>query len=294
MAKARLKPAVSATIRRSQAKARLAPGAGRHAVDGGDHRLGHAGQRRDDRVVVLVDGVEELRRWSSLSRISHVLLEVLPGAERPAGAGQHDAAGGRVVGDLRARSSSSSSLVATSRLFIASGRFSVMVATPSVRSRRTLGGVGGRRTWQGSWRQSAGSGDGQAPRQRATKRSAPGLSRARLAREQLGGGVARPVRGQQLGGQARGRRRGTCATRARGGSGPRTPPRPASASRAGRCSATRPVGGRRASGRTPSCRRGEVPGLGRRRVEVRRPGRCRAGRAGPLQHRGQLRRGRTG
>ena len=104
------------------------PGAGRHAVDGRDHRLGHAGQRRDDRVVVRVDGVEQLLARRA-GEDPHVLLEVLAGAERAAGAGEHHAAGGRVVGDRRTVSSSSS-LVATSRLFIASGRFSVMVATP--------------------------------------------------------------------------------------------------------------------------------------------------------------------
>ena len=61
-------------------------------------------------------------------------LRSWPDAERAAGAGQHHAAHGRVVGDLRARAASRASLVATSRLFIASGRLSVMVATPSATS----------------------------------------------------------------------------------------------------------------------------------------------------------------
>ena len=73
-----------------------------------------------------------------------MLLEVLADAERAPGAGEHHAAHGRVVGDLRARSSSSGSLVATSRLFIASGRLRVIVATPSVTSSRTGASVGSR------------------------------------------------------------------------------------------------------------------------------------------------------
>ena len=71
-----------------------------------------------------------------------MLLEVLADAERAAGAGEHDAP--RPPGRRRPRrtASSSASLVATSRLFIASGRLSVMVATPSATSSST-----GSRSW---------------------------------------------------------------------------------------------------------------------------------------------------
>ena len=66
-----------------------------------------------------------------------MLLEVLADAERAAGAGEHHAAHRGVARPPRVTASSSASLVATSRLFIASGRLRVMVATPSATSYRT-------------------------------------------------------------------------------------------------------------------------------------------------------------
>ena len=73
---------------------------------------------------------------------------------------------------------------------MASGRLSVMVATPSVRSRST-----GASDMPAVCQASRGS--------RATKRSAPGAEAVRLAREQLSGRRAGPVARQQLLGQAR-------------------------------------------------------------------------------------------
>ena len=72
--------------------------AGRHAVDGCDHRLGHARKRGDDGVVVLVHGAEQLVGVPGVEDLD-VLLEVLTHAERAPAAGQDDAARRRVVGD---------------------------------------------------------------------------------------------------------------------------------------------------------------------------------------------------
>ena len=107
-------------------------------------------------------------------------------------------------------------------------------------------------------------------RQRATNRSAAGLSRRPRSAKQRGRGAAGPVGGQQLGGQARGRRRGTCATRARGGSGRRTPSRPRRRGPPGGSStSSSATAGQRGVRRA---QRGEVPGLGRAGVEVGGPG----------------------
>ena len=86
---------------------------------------------------------------------------------------------------------SSASLVATSRLFIASGRLRVMVATPSATSSRT-----GEASVGHARRLSHGR-PGSGPR---TGRSA-GFSRVGLAGEQLGSRLAGPVAREQLGRQ---------------------------------------------------------------------------------------------
>ena len=110
---------------------------------------------------------------------------------------------------------------------------------------------------------------GAAPPRRRRARRPPGRASRRAAARRA----------------ARGRRTGTCATRARARSGPRTRPgrrrrgRPA----AGRPGPRRvqPVLVRRAQG-------GEVPGGHRRRVELHGP-RGPGPRPGPLEHEGQLR-----
>ena len=158
---------------------------GGDAVDRRDDRLGHRRQRGDDRVVVLVDGGEQLRRCRRTRSSWTCSLRSCPTQNaRPVPVSTTQRAAGSSA-TLRTVSSSAS-LVATSRLFMASGRLSVMVATPSVRSSST-----GDRTWPAvcqtvvTRRQS---------RQRATNRSAPGFSRVASLVEQLGGGAARPVR----------------------------------------------------------------------------------------------------
>ena len=177
-AKARLKPAVSATIRRSQAKARLAPAPAATPFTAAITGLAIAGQRGDDRVVVLVDRSGTARRSSRSARSSTCSLRSWPVQNaRPVPVSTTQRAAGssatwRIV-------SSSSTLVATSRLFIASG--------PVERDGGdAVGQVEEHRAEAGSrsWVQSAGSGSpraadrpGQRARQRATNRSAPGLSR---------------------------------------------------------------------------------------------------------------------
>ena len=74
-------------------------GAGGDAVHRGDHRLLHRRQRQHGRVVVPLDGREQLVAAAALQQLD-VLLEVLAGAERPSGAGEHHAPGGRVVGGV--------------------------------------------------------------------------------------------------------------------------------------------------------------------------------------------------
>ena len=61
------------------------PGPGRDAVDRADDRLVEGAHRADDRVVALAE-LDGERRGVGLEP----LLEVLAGAEGPAGAGQHD------------------------------------------------------------------------------------------------------------------------------------------------------------------------------------------------------------
>ena len=111
--------------------------------------------------------------------------------------------------------SSRASLVATSRLFIASGRLRVMVATPSVTSRSTGESVmGGSLPLRLSRRRGSGRRTGRRPG--LSRVASPAKGRRRRDR------ASRPGAARRAG---PGRRRGTCATRARGGSGPRTPPR---------------------------------------------------------------------
>ena len=178
-----------------------------------------------------------------------MLLEVLADAERAAGAGQHDAPRRRGRRPPERTASSSASLVATSRLFIASGRLRVMVATPSDDVEQH-GGVASCR----------GHACRLTARQRTTNRSAPGFSR--VASSWNSSAATRPgqSRGQQRGGQPGVGRRGTCATRARGGTGPRTPPRPrrrgvSSSVSTSRSAAVGPRGVRRGE-------RAQVPGAG--------------------------------
>ena len=74
------------------------PRAGGDAVDGGDDGLGHRGDRLDDRVVVLLDGVEERVLVAALQQ-ADVLLEVLAHAEGAPASGEHQAPRGVVGGD---------------------------------------------------------------------------------------------------------------------------------------------------------------------------------------------------
>ena len=78
LAKARLKPAVSATIRRSQANARLAPAPAATPLTAAITGLAMPASAGDDRVVVLVDGAEQLRRCEPLWRISMCSLRSWP------------------------------------------------------------------------------------------------------------------------------------------------------------------------------------------------------------------------
>src|SRR6185369_3375143 len=91
--------------------------------------------------------------------------------------------------------SRSATLVATSRLFIASGRFSVIVATPSATSYSTGSVMGGL--------QSVGCGDCGVQQAGVDE---PGRGRQQpggLLGEEPCGVVAGPVVGEQLGGQPR-------------------------------------------------------------------------------------------
>src|SRR4051794_2521639 len=93
---------------------------------------------------------------------------------------------------------SSASLVAMSRLFIASGRFKVTVATPST----TFSSTGEASDMGAGFHTGAGPGSGQ-PDTAAHEPVGGGLEASGFAREQLGGRTARPVGGQQLGGETR-------------------------------------------------------------------------------------------
>ena len=73
-------------------------GARGDAVDRGDDRLGHRGERVHDRVVVLLDRVGQ-RHVGVALQTGQVLLEVLAHAEGTPAAGEHDAPHRRVGGD---------------------------------------------------------------------------------------------------------------------------------------------------------------------------------------------------
>ncbi len=124
--KARTKLAPSAAMRRSQAKASDGPGPGGDPVDGREHRLGQPAHREDDRVVALADlDVERCRVRRE------PLPEVLAGAERAARAGEDDGADGGIALRL---AEDREELALEGRIvsaLSASGRSSVIVATPS-------------------------------------------------------------------------------------------------------------------------------------------------------------------
>ena len=184
-----------------------------------------------------------------------MLLEVLADAERPPGAGQHDAPHGRVVRRPRGPSSSSASLVAMSRLFIASGRFSVIVATPSATSSST-GAWGGR-----SWARSLPDRVAQASRQACDEPVAARLQPGR-PRSAKSSAAARP--GQSSGSSASGspgsanrNLRHSWTSRKRAANAPSS-----SSSWASSCPAIEVVGGAHATPAYAARRPGEVPRLG--------------------------------
>ena len=145
-----------------------------------------------------------------------MLLEVLADAERAAGPGQHDAAHGRVVGHL------------------AHGREQGLLGH-DVEAVHRLGSVeGDGRDAVGDLEQDGGdvmrSCAGMAHRvphrqRRTDEPVGRGLEPRRLVGEQAA--AARPGQSRAAARPAaRGRRRGTCATRGPAGTGRRTPPRP--------------------------------------------------------------------
>ncbi len=189
--------------------------AGGDAVDRRDHRLGHAGERGHDRVVVVLDGREELVAAAVVQQLD-VLLEVLAGAERAAGAGEHHAARRGVVGHLPDD-------LEQQHL----GRHVEAVHRLGPVERDGGDAVGDVEQY------GCGHGASLSGETAVDEAVRPGQQPRGLAGEPTGRLVAGPVGRQQLGRAAPGRRTGTSATRARGGSAPRTPPRPAR--RAGRC-----------------------------------------------------------
>ena len=200
-------------------------------------------------------------------------LRSCPTQNARAGAGQHDAARRRVLGHRAGRSRAA---------LLGRDVEAVHGVRPVQRDRGDAVGRGRGARGSRSWPQSArGRGQATPSRQRATNRSAPGLSRVASPANRSAAARARASRRAAARRAGRGRRRGTCATRARGGSARRTPPRP------------RRRGRRRGAAIRSSAvasqllvrraQRVEVPGAGRRAGRTGRPGRC--GRSAPARSR---------
>ena len=140
-----------------------------------------------------------------------MLLEVLADAERPAGAGEHHAARGRVLGhaaDGLEQRHLGGDVEAVHRVGAVERDGGDAVGQVEEH------GCVGHAPQSVRARQDARRGSGPRTGRR------PGLSRVASLGEQLGRGPARPVARAAARRAGRGRRTGTCATRARGGSAP--------------------------------------------------------------------------
>jgi hypothetical protein len=92
-----MKLALRAATTRSQPSAKTGAGAGGHAVDRGDHRHRHRPHAQRQRLVVALDHAADIGRAAGAGCHAGV-VQVLPGAEAAAGAGDHQRPHAGIVG----------------------------------------------------------------------------------------------------------------------------------------------------------------------------------------------------